>query len=335
MIKYIIAILFSLISLAAPSWAQLPKSKTTIAVAKFDANESFRRVYGDTDLGGGLSAMLASALERSGRFIVVERAELQGSLAEQKLKQDGLVYGPSGARSGKLIGARFLVYGSVTQFDQAESSSGFDIGIGGGGLFGGLSPRSTTGRVGIVLRLVDTTTGRIVETIRETKKVTESGVDFKLGSSRHGFNLGSSQVKKTPVGKAAQRVIDAAVSRLIALSGTSSGWRGLVVNANGQDVWVNGGQGDSLRVGQILDLSRETEALTDPATGEVLDRISKRLGQLRIVEVRARVSRATPVGSLAAPAQRGDVLVLFVPVASANRGAPDSAKRPQTARRVR
>jgi curli biogenesis system outer membrane secretion channel CsgG len=45
--------------------------KRVVAVARFDAVGSFTAVYGNWDVGGGLEAMLITALMESGRFIVV------------------------------------------------------------------------------------------------------------------------------------------------------------------------------------------------------------------------------------------------------------------------
>ncbi len=59
--------------------------KKRVAVAKFDAAGAFLAAYGGWDLGGGLAAQLATELMRTGRFVVLERAELAGVLREQEM----------------------------------------------------------------------------------------------------------------------------------------------------------------------------------------------------------------------------------------------------------
>ena len=59
--------------------------KRTVAVGKFDSIGAFNNKYGNWDIGGGLAAMMTTALVESGRFIVVERAQLQQVLAEQEM----------------------------------------------------------------------------------------------------------------------------------------------------------------------------------------------------------------------------------------------------------
>jgi hypothetical protein len=58
--------------------ATIPASagpRRVVAVSKFTTIGSFTANYGDWDIGGGLAAMLVSALKESGSFIVVERAK--------------------------------------------------------------------------------------------------------------------------------------------------------------------------------------------------------------------------------------------------------------------
>src|SRR5689334_18266173 len=50
--------------------------RRVVAVGKFDCIGSFRQNFGDWDIGGGMSAMLATALLECEQFVVVERAYL-------------------------------------------------------------------------------------------------------------------------------------------------------------------------------------------------------------------------------------------------------------------
>ena len=50
--------------------------KRTVTVGGFQSTGAFVAKYGDWDVGGGLAAMLTSALVDSDRFIVVERAAI-------------------------------------------------------------------------------------------------------------------------------------------------------------------------------------------------------------------------------------------------------------------
>ena len=50
--------------------------KRTVAVGKFAATGAFTEKYGQWDIGGGLAAMLVTALLETDQFIVVERANI-------------------------------------------------------------------------------------------------------------------------------------------------------------------------------------------------------------------------------------------------------------------
>ncbi len=137
---------------AAPADAmpRISGPKRTISVGKFDAIGAFTAKYGNWDIGGGLSAMMTTALIESGQFIVVERANLQQVLSEQELKASRLTNPNTGPTQGKIIGVQHLVYGSVTEFGAEDKGSGFSIGGSGGGIgnliSGALSTQSASGK---------------------------------------------------------------------------------------------------------------------------------------------------------------------------------------------
>ena len=102
---------------AAPADA-MPKisgPKRTISVGKFDAIGAFTAKYGNWDIGGGLSAMMTTALIESGQFIVVERANLQQVLSEQELKASRLTIIKAMTKS--VMAQRVGVMASSAQFD--------------------------------------------------------------------------------------------------------------------------------------------------------------------------------------------------------------------------
>jgi curli biogenesis system outer membrane secretion channel CsgG len=63
---------------ATPSASTLSGPKKRIAVATFDG-------AGGSDVGGGLSSQLTAELLKTGRFVVLERADLATVLREQEL----------------------------------------------------------------------------------------------------------------------------------------------------------------------------------------------------------------------------------------------------------
>jgi curli biogenesis system outer membrane secretion channel CsgG len=110
----------------------------------------------------GIEAIVIDTLNRTGRFRLVERNALEGVLGEQDLAASGRVAKPSGAATGNVLGAQYLVQVVVTDYegDVQSTSSGVGglltrTGIPG---IGGLGVKSGKGRVGLNFRIVDAAT---------------------------------------------------------------------------------------------------------------------------------------------------------------------------------
>lgn len=169
-------------------------SKPTIGVAEFHNDTSAAWWYGGA--GRDLSGMLTNELASTEKFHVVERAKLEHVLNEQDLAASGRVRRGSAAKVGKLTGARFLVLGTVSAYE--EKTQG-----GGGGLsFGGISVggRKDDAYMAVDLRVVDTTTGDVAFT--RTVEARSGGYGVNLGLYRGGFAGNMGKYSNTPAGKA-------------------------------------------------------------------------------------------------------------------------------------
>ncbi len=114
--------------------------------------------FGDYAMTAGEDA--GFEMERTGRFEVIEREQLQAILDEHSLNMTGLVNPTTAVEIGKLAGADFVAIGAVTSLTTKESSgSGMSVGHGGGGVAGG---EIHTVSAKVMLRIVDVKTGRIV-----------------------------------------------------------------------------------------------------------------------------------------------------------------------------
>jgi curli biogenesis system outer membrane secretion channel CsgG len=271
---------------ASPSAAAGPKKR--IAVMKFDVGAASAQATG-ADLGSGLAAQLTTALVNSGQFIVVERAELAGILREQEMGTQKLVQGETAAQAGQLLGAQLLVRGSVTDFEQRSGGGGIRLGIGLGAGGGALGTANNTGVVGIDLRLIDSTTGQVVQSHHVETKTEDHSISADVGV--HNASFGADSFEKTPLGQATRQAIDQAVAFVIA-SGRPIVWTGQVVDVNGEQLFVNAGADAGLQPGDRFAISTVARKLTDPATGAVLGVIEMPLGEVVIVNVQPKYSIA-------------------------------------------
>ncbi|MEI9888804.1 MAG: CsgG/HfaB family protein [Rhizomicrobium sp.] len=289
--------------LSAAGAAGDPGPKKTIAVGGFEAAET----TGGAATADGLSAMLAAALVKDGRFVVVERQAMTQIQWEQQLRQSGNATNGAAPSPGQLIGAGVLIRGTVTKFDPRSGGGG--VSIGGPGLFGGvpgaLGVNSQKAVVEITLRLIDTTTGQIVDT--STASGSASATGFDVRAYTHGLAIGGSGFAETPLGKACEDAVDHAVAR-IELGMARAPWSALVVEGGIGTVYINAGARQNLQPGLKLSVSRNVHTLTDPATGVVLETISQPVAKLQIREVHDSVSIATLVSGDAP--LRGDIVRL-------------------------
>ena len=67
-----------------------------------------------SQLGKGLGAMITTEMMRNPRVRMVERDQIQHLLTEQKLGLSGMIDPATAIEVGKLLGARYMVFGSYT-----------------------------------------------------------------------------------------------------------------------------------------------------------------------------------------------------------------------------
>jgi curli biogenesis system outer membrane secretion channel CsgG len=287
---------------SAPALAPTTGPKKRVAVIKFDAG-GIATSTGGVDLGSGLAAQLTTALINSGQFIVVERGELASVLREQEMSMQKLVSSDTAARAGQMLGAQYLVRAAVTEFEQQAGGGGLRIGVGGAGGVGGLGIATTTGIVGIDVRLIDTTSGQVVQSHHVEAKVEDRGLSADVGA--RGAAFGGDLFAKTPLGRATQQAMDQAV--VFVIDGLRPlAWTGRIVDVSGDQVFVNAGTNSGIQPGNRFVVSTVIKQLTDPASGALLGVIEDKLGEIEIVGVQEQYS----VARMVAPFQttRGDLV---------------------------
>src|SRR3989338_1266809 len=188
---------------AAKKKEKMPKSfedlppqagpKKTIAVMAF---ENKAGVSAQINLGKGMAEMLTTALINSGRFTVVERQAITDVLAEQDFGASGRTASQGAPQFGRGLPAQIMVRGAVTQFGMRESGGGGALSIKGVDV--GLA--TSQAQVGVDIRIYDTTTGKVLDSVRCEGNASATGVDFGYSESDWGF--GTNAFWNTPLGKA-------------------------------------------------------------------------------------------------------------------------------------
>src|SRR5436190_9886277 len=116
-------------ALVLSSTAVFASEKPSLGVAEFTNDTSASWWY--SDVGRDLASMLTNELASTNKFKIVERAKLGKVLEEQDLAEAGRISKKTGAKIGKLTGAQYLVYATVTAFDTNTAGTGGGIGFRG------------------------------------------------------------------------------------------------------------------------------------------------------------------------------------------------------------
>jgi curli biogenesis system outer membrane secretion channel CsgG len=284
----------------------VPGPKRTIAVGDIDAIGPLAGGPNGWNVGGSVSAMLATALIESGRFIVVERAALSPILTEQQLAAKGVSAGNAAPATGNVVPAQYLVVGSVTEFGATNSGNGLSLGGPTGGLTSALSLNTTKGAVAIDLRIVNTRSTAVEASFRVKREVSTTGVG--LTTNYKGIALGGNQFWSTPLGTATRQAMNDAAQR-IAETLARGQWEGQVVEIEGRTVYVNAGAAAGLKPGDQLQVQHTVRTFTDPATGALLSERKAMLGTIQLTNVEEKLATGTYTAVEPVQPVRGDLVV--------------------------
>ena len=241
--------------------------------------------HGQWDLGQNMSIMLESALFDTGRFVMVEREKLKDVIAEQDLATSGrTAKAKKVAATGLIRPARYLATGAVTVAEEGTAGTGGGIQIKGFNVGGSKGSATIT----IIAKLVDTTTGEIVQKKSITGKAGRIG--FNVGLMVKGIGGNMDSFAKTPMAEAAQDFIYQA-AKFFAQAMEKTPFDACVVSVSDGKVIINRGAQFGLEAGKDMTMREEGELLTDPNSGEVLEaKEGKIIGKLKITKVSEKVS---------------------------------------------
>lgn len=255
--------------------------KKLIAVSNFENKTSYK---GQVSLDDGMADQLTDALIQSGQFIVLERQTLSDVMGEQDLAASGRAAKSTTAKTGAITSAQILVKGTITEFEEQSAGSGMGIGI----KEFGLGTKRSEAHVGIIIRLIDTTTGQVLDSKRVEGKAEAGGLSW--GAKVGGVVFGTEGFSKTPLGKAVQIAIDNAVA-YIAEKMKFTPFQGRVVTVKEGVIYISAGANTGVNVGDTFAVYSKGEELIDPETGEILGSEEERIGSVKVIEVKEKFSK--------------------------------------------
>ncbi len=293
----------SLLPLAAQGQNQSAPRKKRVAVIDFEYGTVRTAVAGlfgtDVDVGRGICDLLVKRLVQDGSYTVVERRMIDKILAEQNFSTSDRANPASAAQIGKILGLDAIIVGSITQFGQETKDTKIGGAGGGWGGFGigGFGKKKSKAIVTIDARLIDIDTAEILavadgkgESKRESTSLLGGGGSWG-GWGAGGVDFSSSDFEETILGEAVKAAVDQMSAGVIAskdkLQIRTVIVEGLIAAVDPSVVVLNVGSKSGLKVGDQLSVERVSREIKDPATGQVIRRMTSKIGVIEVTEVDA------------------------------------------------
>ena len=251
----------------------------------------------DVDVGKGISDLLVTYLVKDGSYSVIERKALDKIMAEQNFSNSDRANPASAAKIGKLLGVDAIVEGSITEFGNETKHT--NLGGGGGNWHGfgvgGVGHSNSKANVGVTARVINVDTGEIMAVAEGVGQSARSSNSLLGGGGNwHGFgggnaDFGSSDFQSTIIGEATKQAVDKLtvdlVSNATKVSVRTVQVEGLVAAVDGGQVVLNVGARAGVHQGDQLEVVRVTKEIKDPATGQVIRKLSSTVGVVKATDV--------------------------------------------------
>jgi curli biogenesis system outer membrane secretion channel CsgG len=286
---------------SAPAATPAQGRKKRVAVFDFDyatVQTASAAAFGsNVDVGRGIADLTVKYLVQDGTYSVIERKAMDKILAEQNFSNSDRANPTSAAKLGKLLGVDAIIVGSVTQFGNDNKNT--KVGGGGGpwGAYGvgGFGHTKSKAIVAVDARIVDIDTAEILgvaegkgESSRESTSLLGGGGGWH-GWGGGAVDFGSSDFQQTILGEAVNASVKQMSGELIAdnskLQTRTVKVEGLVAAVDGGQIVLNVGAKAGLKVGDQLSVERITKEIKDPATGQVLRRMSSQVAVIKLTDV--------------------------------------------------
>jgi curli biogenesis system outer membrane secretion channel CsgG len=227
----------------------------------------------------GIQEILTVALYNTKRFDVIEQKRVQ-EVQEQQTRKDVVEPSPTSiVNIGKVLGAQYLVYGTVNEWSPDRASRN----MGPGGMF---NAGKKEAEVAITFTLTDVGTGQILFTTSERARMGEWS--FGFGAPEGG---GGTTQQNTPVGYAIRACANKAAYK-IADYLKNRKWKGSVVEIKKTGIYVNAGSQQGMAPLTRLSVQAVMGIVKDKESGTVLGEDLRGIGTLEVVTVQQGFSIA-------------------------------------------
>jgi len=279
-------------------WAQ---RQPRVAVLDFDygtVESVSSSIFGtNVDIGKGISALLVTNLVKNGTFSVIDRSSMDKILAEQNFSNSNRADPATAARIAKILGVDYIIVGTITEFGNETSKQ--NVGGGGGNFHGfgvgSIGHSNSKANVVIDARIINIDTAEILAAAEGKGQSSRSGLSLGGGGGNWrgvgggNVDFGSSNFQSTIIGEATKKAVEALAADL----GTQSSHLtvravkidALIAAVDGGQIILNAGARAGIHSGDQLTVVRVGREIKDPATGQVIRRLTSTIGTIQAADV--------------------------------------------------
>ncbi|MES1242701.1 MAG: CsgG/HfaB family protein [Acidobacteriota bacterium] len=226
----------------------------------------------------GIQEMLTVALYNTKRFDVIEQKRVR-EVQDQQTRKDVVEPSPTSIINiGKVLGAQYLVYGTVNEWTPQRSSRSM-----GPAMF---TAGKKEAEVAITFTLTDVGTGQILFTTAERARMGE----WSFSASEPGGGQGASQ-QNTPVGYAVRACANKAAYKIADFLKNRK-WKGSVVDIKNSNIYVNAGSQQGMAAAAKLSVLKVVGTVKDRESGTILGEDLVGIGTLEVTAIQPGFSIA-------------------------------------------
>lgn len=232
--------------------------KRKVAIGRFSNETQYAKgIFYDKEndpMGKQALDILSAKLAASGKFLLLERGDLQTLLEEAKKSDNGIA----------TIGADYMIIGSITEFGRKD--------VGKSGVFS--NSKSQVVEASVAIRLVDVSTGLIIYS-DEGKGMAELTTRTTLGvGGKAGYDATLSD-------KAISEAIGQLVENIINKC-TDKPWRTYFLSYDADAQLIAGGASQGVKVGDTFAVKVKGKKVKNPQTGVMIELPGKQIGTVTI-----------------------------------------------------
>ena len=235
--------------------------KRKVAIARFTNETQYAKgVFYDKNNNNPVEKqaadILATKLSSSGKFLLLERQDLDKVLEEIKLN--------GGSEGMQKVGADYLIIGSITEFGRKN--------VGDQNVFSRSKTQTVT--AGVSLRLVDVSTGEIIYSEEGKGEATSiAKTTMGLGETADFDATLSDKAISVAISKLVENIINNCMNRQ---------WKSYFLSNDENDIIISGGKSQGLKIGDVFEVSEKGKSVKNPQTGMMIELPGKIVAKIKI-----------------------------------------------------